>query len=232
MSRKSKLNAIKHGLFSEMIILPGEDPEEFDALYLALSDEWSPDGPTQEDRVLNIAKNLWRKRRLSRLRADYARSLQKRELWVEKQDIDILEKFSNEVRAGKPKLEIKMSSGWRDIFLKYNPRKENESDEDWLKRLADVADGLRALLTEKRGDQAEFIVQALFSDEKAIARDLALEERIDAKIDKDILSLGRMKTMQEMGLGDRFRAMANLHADGRPLKKIQSPSIEDGEPVQ
>ena len=46
----------------------------------------------------------------------------------------------------------------------------------------------------------EYVVDQ-FCDDKVIAAELDLEERIDAKIDKDILSLGRTKTMQAMGLG-------------------------------
>ena len=47
-----------------------------------------------------------------------------------------------------------------------------------------------------RGELAKLTVVRWFCDEDAIVRELALEERIDAKIDKDIVALGRMKTMQ------------------------------------
>ena len=42
-----------------------------------------------------------------------------------------------------------------------------------------------------------------FSDPDVITKELVLEERIDAKIDKDIVALGRIKTMKSMGLGRR-----------------------------
>ena len=35
-------NATKHGVFSAMTILPGEDPIEFQRLLLGLISEWNP----------------------------------------------------------------------------------------------------------------------------------------------------------------------------------------------
>jgi len=57
-TKKGNLNAMKHGAYSEMTILPHEDPKEFEALHEAVWEEYDPQGPTQEDRVLSIAKNL------------------------------------------------------------------------------------------------------------------------------------------------------------------------------
>jgi len=56
-------NALLHGVFSRITILPGEDPEEFEELYSALTEEWAPAGALEEDTVLTIAKAMWRKRR-------------------------------------------------------------------------------------------------------------------------------------------------------------------------
>ena len=49
---------------------------------------------------------------------------------------------------------------------------------------------------------AEAVVR-WFCGHKIILDELAVEERLDAKIDKDLAALGRMKTMQQMGLGRR-----------------------------
>src|SRR3974390_3523206 len=54
----------RKGAFSEVILLPGESRKEFEALLDALIDEWDPQGPTQMDKIFNIARNLWLKRRL------------------------------------------------------------------------------------------------------------------------------------------------------------------------
>src|SRR5262245_8899954 len=58
------LNAIKHGVFSSMAILPGEDPVEYADLAQAFSNEWSPEGPTEVDAVFTLTNCVWRKRRI------------------------------------------------------------------------------------------------------------------------------------------------------------------------
>src|SRR5271169_749756 len=59
-------NAHKHGIYSTTAILPGEDPVEFDKLYSALVEEWTPTGATEEDAVRSIARAIWRKRRVQK----------------------------------------------------------------------------------------------------------------------------------------------------------------------
>ena len=59
-------NALTHGAFTEVVILPGEDPNELKELRAALYDEWNPEGPTEIDKVESIAMGMWRKRRFQR----------------------------------------------------------------------------------------------------------------------------------------------------------------------
>ena len=66
-----------------------------------------------------------------------------------------------------------------------------------------------------------------FSDPDVIAKELDLEERIDAKIDKDIVSLGRMKTMQSMGLGRRRKEPV---VEDASTKQIESPPLQPEPP--
>jgi hypothetical protein len=65
--RNRNRNALKHGVFANTAILPGEDPREFEQLHSALIEEWAPVGPTEDDAVLSIAKGVWRKRRVQKL---------------------------------------------------------------------------------------------------------------------------------------------------------------------
>jgi hypothetical protein len=57
-------NALKHGSFTQMTILPGENAREFAKLHHAVREEWNPIGPTEEDAALTIAKGIWRKGRI------------------------------------------------------------------------------------------------------------------------------------------------------------------------
>src|SRR5215471_7341608 len=61
LHRKHKRpNAQRHGVFAEPLILPGEDPREFEALHSALIEEWTPSGPSEQSRVFGIADAEWR----------------------------------------------------------------------------------------------------------------------------------------------------------------------------
>jgi hypothetical protein len=61
-----KPNALKHGISSPILIAPGEDSGDFKQLFLQVAEEWLPDGATERDAVLCIAKAMWLKRRLQR----------------------------------------------------------------------------------------------------------------------------------------------------------------------
>jgi hypothetical protein len=56
-------NALKHGAFAKVTLLPGEEPQQFIRLLAELFLEWQPSGPTEQDAVLSIAKGIWRKAR-------------------------------------------------------------------------------------------------------------------------------------------------------------------------
>jgi hypothetical protein len=57
-------NALKHGAFSAIELLPWEDPDAFERLRQELWDEHKPEGPSQEDAVETILWCRWRKLRL------------------------------------------------------------------------------------------------------------------------------------------------------------------------
>jgi hypothetical protein len=56
-------NAQKHAVFSKFLILPGENPREFDKLMDELAGEWKPEGKTEHDALFEIGKGIWLKRR-------------------------------------------------------------------------------------------------------------------------------------------------------------------------
>src|SRR6516162_10523865 len=57
-------SALKHGGYSKAIVLPGEDPEVFEALYQGLREEWEPQGTLEESIVLDLAKLMLQKKRV------------------------------------------------------------------------------------------------------------------------------------------------------------------------
>jgi hypothetical protein len=60
----TRFNALRHGVLSRYTVLPWEDADEYYALVAALVAEHTPQGPTEEHLVEEMAGILWRKRRL------------------------------------------------------------------------------------------------------------------------------------------------------------------------
>ena len=56
----SSANAMRHGLTSKHIVLPGEDPAEYDAHRESLIAEYEPAGETEHTLVEEIASSGWR----------------------------------------------------------------------------------------------------------------------------------------------------------------------------
>jgi hypothetical protein len=184
MSKNLKhLNALKHGAFSQMVLFPGEDREEFNALHQALIEEWNPEWPTQHDKVFNVAQNMWRKRRLATYRKERAEFGERVLLGGEKQ-IEQALKYLESPEAEKLSSDLRLPVPKRDHFERTLPREKFRSDAAYREVIAEA-------------------VVRWFCGHKIILDELAVEERLDAKIDKDLAALGRMKTMQQMGLGRR-----------------------------
>ncbi len=62
--QKSKSNALKHGIFSKVVLLKDEPQAEFDSLLRGLRNDFKPEGTLEGVLVENLATSLWRKRRL------------------------------------------------------------------------------------------------------------------------------------------------------------------------
>ena len=61
--RGAKYNALKHGIFSAVIVLKGESRAEYDALLNGMRDSWQPQGMLEEALVEKLATLLWRQKR-------------------------------------------------------------------------------------------------------------------------------------------------------------------------
>ena len=65
----AKLNALRHGLLAQDVVLPGENESAFDALYEQLREEFSPQGELEFRLVERIATSCWRLRRIGKVEA-------------------------------------------------------------------------------------------------------------------------------------------------------------------
>ena len=59
-----KFNALKHGILSQLVVLPHEDKGQFDTLLSELCEEYQPVGVTECYLVEELAGIMWRKRRI------------------------------------------------------------------------------------------------------------------------------------------------------------------------
>jgi hypothetical protein len=60
----SSRNAVKYGIFSKDLLLPGESQEDFDILLNALMDEHQPAGHLEASLLERLAVTMWRQQRL------------------------------------------------------------------------------------------------------------------------------------------------------------------------
>ena len=169
---KQPPNALKHGVFAETIILPGEDPKDFERLHRDLIKEWSPSGPSEHDAVLTLAKLMWRKRRIRHLRQDFSLK-----------DAQKLSKLAlNYSFAAGPHDEVLNKLSLRSLEEFEKMLEENEMNEknanDWF----------------QAGN--EFLLHLNSMD--ALKHELAIEDRIDAMMDRALRRLGHIKAMKEV----------------------------------
>jgi hypothetical protein len=66
---RSSRNSFKHGLYSKDLLLPNEDPAEFDRLRASYRAEHLPINTTEDTLVNELAENFWRLRRMREFEA-------------------------------------------------------------------------------------------------------------------------------------------------------------------
>ena len=66
----SRFNALKHGLDAASIVIPGEDPADYDALATHYDSEFRPQSASESFHVDTMFRADWQKRRLQRVEAD------------------------------------------------------------------------------------------------------------------------------------------------------------------
>ena len=91
---RSRLNAVTHGLTSRQLVVGAEKPEDFDAFREALFADLEPSGALQCELVDEIARFMWRLRRIPVLEADLLNRLTIRpdDLWnLNEEELDQFE---------------------------------------------------------------------------------------------------------------------------------------------
>ena len=145
MSKLENKNAVKHGAFAVFLIMPDEDPNEFEALLAALVEEWNPEGRCENEKIESIAMSMWRKRRFRKHMRKVIAKLAGKEAFIDRiQDRDTERMMSvlEEIKSGIPgcvteeSLLEKLGPRWADRFKKSCPRANYTTEEEWLNAIS------------------------------------------------------------------------------------------------
>src|SRR4030095_592811 len=71
----SRFNALKHGIDAASVVIPGEDPADYDALVADYHRDFRPQSPSETFHVDTMLRAAWRKRRRQRVAAALHRTL-------------------------------------------------------------------------------------------------------------------------------------------------------------
>jgi len=176
-------NALKHGAFSEILILPGEDPKEFEKLKNALFAEYKPSGVSEEKTMTSIAVAHWQERRLPLYQ--YAQFLRARKSGFGRSEKDPLE--SNYAAWNKAAQGAKTPI----------PSDAYEPDDDPWKKISG-----RAHDAEKSFDDALLELGDRLTLEH-FDKELEVENKIQSKTDRLYKRFFQMKAMKQIaGLGE------------------------------
>ena len=227
MTRKpgGRNNGLKHGAFSDELILPGESKREFSSLLKSLLDEWKPNGPLEEDTVLTLAKHIQSKRRLERFYFLEAR-------WIKDSKLDEFEYIRAIARllCSAPTMEIAMKiieqlpGYWKEYILSEKPDPACKDVDNEIKRLTkSLLHFLRKheefhyklILLPPRLDEAKMATAM----RELTAKKIAQEERLDSMIDKTIKRLAQLKTLKQVIGVQTSTARITHHRGGSALDR-------------
>jgi hypothetical protein len=199
-------NAQKHAVFSKFLIIGGEDPRQFEKLVDEVAEEWQPEGKTEHDAALDIAKGIWLKRRFQLFLMVKAT-----------RNAGNPDHPSYDERIGLAAFlaHAKMFPG--DAFshgshflrkeqleslVKAYPKENFESETEWFAAIQNAITSslfpiYDAVYTDSETYFALMNSAATFSD-NLFDRAIAVEERINAMIDRATKRLIQIKAMKQV----------------------------------
>ena len=201
--RGGKNNAITHGAYSEDLILPGESVREFKLLHRGLIEEWKPTGALEEDTVLTIAQCIWLKRRVDRFYYDEASWAQEHPKEEDLEDAFRRAKMLEKVHTVNDVTEIvdQLPELYKTYLEQAVPRSNFKDENDWIQFMKTrVLDFLvqHKLVIIAQIDSRKFRAVKAGEVRELTAKKIALDERLDARIDKAIKRLAQLKAFKQI----------------------------------
>jgi hypothetical protein len=199
-------NAFKHGAFSQYLIWSDENSEDFELLLQGLIEELSPIGVLEEDTVFSIAKNIWLKRRGETF---YYREATWAEHHPGEKEINRVDKIVNLISRGeatdvvtyKDEDDLALPEAYRKWIEQECPRSKFDDARSWIKTVKKKLDELMyehdSAITEEVGS-AEFLGEKAALLRDLTVKNISLDERLDAGIDKGFKRLAQLKTYKQI----------------------------------
>jgi hypothetical protein len=196
MSKLEKPNALKHGVFSKILFLPGEDPQEYEKLKAALFAEYKPSGVSEERIMTAIANTFWQEERSELY--EYVQVLRARKSGsggvAGKEFIDCSVVFAEQRAAYRRALEKE------GIDLDNLPEHLKRKKEKWKAMFGGGA--ANAETTEKSDDELLLELGDLVTIDN-LDKQLNVENKIQAKRERLFKSFFQIRAMKPLiGLGE------------------------------
>jgi hypothetical protein len=186
-------NAWKHGGYSNLGVLPGENAQEFKRLHQSLIDELEPSGPTECDAVLSLAKCMWRKSRLTIYAQIAAARTKVNDVHPLQEALDAYEAALN-ARWG---LDPQSPGAQEDLTTQEEQNLPTEKTRERDRTQEDTPEQQLAKLGEQ------------ITSERLI-EEIELAGRLDARIDGLLKRLFQLKGVKQMlGLGSRSQEQSS-----------------------
>jgi len=233
---RNSRNALSHGAFSGALILPDEDPEEFKELHDGLIREHRPEGPTENDAVLDIAKCFWRKRRLTRYHErKVARAAENQKVLDHErlEKAENLRRFLSDAKAGvlpeisPDVLVARFGPAFALSIQSRVPRSVVSTNEAYKRLLV----GILATDFNKAGDphrQPELEEQ--FSSEAFAASEIDIEERLNAQIEKAFRRIAQSRALKDLFRQSGSMITINENAERLSDERQIAKGLEAHEP--
>jgi hypothetical protein len=202
MARKpgGKNNGITHGACAKDLLLPGECPEEFELLHRGLIEDWNPTGTLENEIVLDLAQYFWQKRRVERFYHEEAMDsrFQNAEMRLVIYLADGLDQAETLEQATPYISKLpELYKGWIEQEV---PRSKFGDDKSWLKCLKRRIRAF-AMQNERFARATLHLTGKTHRSanlRELTAKKIAVQERLDAGIDRAIKRLAQLKTFKQI----------------------------------
>ena len=223
MKRKpgGRKNAFKHGAFARDLILTGETREDFERHHESLIEEWKPKGALEEDTVLTLAQGIWLKRRVERFYHQEATWAEEHPGEEELNYVDSLTRMLDHVQSFEEVTAFVASlpGMYKEWINSEYPRAKFNEAQSWiqsLKAAMPILIQVHELIVIRRTHDLSFKAEKAAQLRELTAKKIALDERLDSRIDKAIKRLAQLKALKQI-----------LDMQVPPVKGIEHRSTSD-----